>query len=266
MTRLPRAWFLVYLVYAALTVWWMVTYSGPARYLNELQQVRFGEYWPKLTVLLLNLPVLAFLYVAAARRKSLASRPDSFPELPWYPLLVLCAGLGIGSWLLWKGVAAGALSLVEAASLNASPPSRVAVYAELSGFPSRNAVSLQSGSAIPVVYIPVYERPGAEEASVVIEVQENEADQRLRAGSDGKTTARGVLESGPSREVRYHFEKAGVRLSENSWVLHTRRDPSKDKSWGVGIMLGGLVWSAVAYWRWRKTRFDKVRNAEPGSV
>src|SRR5215469_17090413 len=62
------------MVMAGITLYWAFTYSGPYRYLAELQVKWFGYYVPKLTALVI---ILGFLFVAGAIKVVLrgAERP-----------------------------------------------------------------------------------------------------------------------------------------------------------------------------------------------
>src|SRR5215469_3194365 len=120
------------MVMAGITLYWAFTYSGPYRYLAELQIKWFGSYVPKLTAIAI---ILGFLGLAGAIKLILRGAERPVPDLPqatakvvpsaprtqvpqpWFQYIRFIAPLvvvGFGGWAYLNGTQAGALQQLSA--------------------------------------------------------------------------------------------------------------------------------------------------------
>ena len=142
--------------FVAITLYWAFTYTGPYRYLAELQIKWFGSYVPKLTAIAI---ILGFLGIAALIKKVLQGAERSVPGLPAAPNpatsttsastasnvrvatpLIRYARytapiviLGFGVWLYSNATQAGGLQQLSAVDLESGQLHSRIVYADVRG-------------------------------------------------------------------------------------------------------------------------------------
>ncbi len=122
-----------------ITLYWTFTYSGPYRYLAELQLKWMGYYVPKLTAMVI---ILGFLAIAGVIKVILrgAERPVPGPAngpvaavpvtntavpQPWLQYVRYAAPLivvGIGGWMYFNGTQAGGLQQLTAVDFGSGKP------------------------------------------------------------------------------------------------------------------------------------------------
>ncbi|HKW33733.1 MAG TPA: hypothetical protein VJN92_12055 [Candidatus Acidoferrum sp.] len=249
-----------------ITLYWTFTYSGPYRYLAELQVKSLGYYVPKLTAMLI---IVGFLAIAGVIKVVLrgAERPVPGPEnvpptgipavrnaavpQPWVQYVRYAAPLivaGIGGWMYFNGTQAGSLQQLTAVDFESGKlPSRI-VYADVRGHLSGMYLSKEN-----YLYIPMYTNAnGKTPVRLVVGVNEKEANKRLRAEADGSVTVRGIADKGLEGDVKYAFEKNGMAVADTVWVVHTGRAPGDDRTAGtiimaIGVALAGLFFAIDSY-------------------
>lgn len=260
-----------------ITLYWTFTYSGPYRYLAELQLKWMGSYVPKLTAMVI---ILGFLLIAGAIKMVLrgAERPVPGPAnapaaavpvnnpaipQPWLryvrytaPLIVV----GFGGWMYFNGTLAGNLQQLAAVDFESGRLQSRIVYADVRGHLSKTYLSKQN-----YLYIPMYtEAKGKFPVRLVVGVNEKDANKRLHAEPDGSVTVRGVADKGLEGDVKYAFEKNGMAVGDAVWVVHAGRAPGDDRIAGrimmaIGVLLAGLFFAIDSYRNRKKTAVAPVQ-------
>lgn len=245
---------------AGISLYWAVTYSGPYRYLAELQLKWMGFYSPKLTIMLI---VLGFLLIAAAIKVVLrgAERPVPGPAnapaapvpaknvaipQPWLqyvryavPLIVA----SFGAWMYFNGTQAGGLQQLTALDFESGKLRSRIVYADVRGRLSGAYLKQEN-----YLYIPMYTKAdGKSPVRLVVGVNEKDASKRLRAEADGSVTVRGVADKGLEGDVKYAFEKNGMAVADPVWVVHTGRAPGDDRTAGMIVAALGVVIAVIFF-------------------
>jgi len=248
-----------------ITLYWTFTYSGPYRYLAELQLKWMGYYVPKLTAMVI---ILGFLAIAGVIKVILrgAERPVPGPAngpvaavpvtntavpQPWLQYVRYAAPLivvGIGGWMYFNGTQAGGLQQLTAVDFGSGKPQSRMVYADVRGHRGRTYVSKEN-----YLYIPMYtEANGKAPVRLVVGVNERDANKRLHAEADGSVIVRGIADKGLEGDVKYAFEKNGMSVADTVWVVHAGRAPGDDRMAGtimmaIGVALAGLFFAVDSY-------------------
>lgn len=247
------------------TLYWTFTYSGPYRYLAELQVKRLGYYVPKLTAMAI---LLSFLAIAGVIKVVLrgAERPVPGPAsapvaaIPvnnaavpqnWLRYVRYAAPLivvGFGGWMYLNGTQAGNLQQLTAVDFESGKLQSRIVYADVRGHLSNTYLSKEN-----YLYIPMYtEEKGKLPVRLVVGVNERDANKRLRADADGSITVRGIADKGLEGDVKYAFEKNGMAVADTVWVVHAGRAPGDDRMAGlimmaIGVALAGVFFAVDSY-------------------
>ena len=253
-----------------ITLYWTFSYSGPYRYLAELQLKWVGYYVPKLTAMVV---ILGFLLIAGAIKVVLkgAERPVPGPTnapvaavpvnnavapQPWLQYVRYVAPLivvGFGGWMYFNGTQAGNLQQLTAVDFESGKLQSRIVYADVRGHLSKTYLSKEN-----YLYIPMYTEASAKfPVRVVVGVNEKDANKQLRAETDGSITVRGIADRGLEGDVKYAFEKNGIAVADTVWVVHAGRAPGDDRMAGlimmaIGVALAGLFFAMDSYKK-RKT-------------
>ena len=248
-----------------ITLYWTFTYTGPYRYLAELQVKWLGYYVPKLTAMVI---ILGFLLIAGAIKAVLrgAERPVPGPaNAPVAPVPVNKAAVpqawlqyvrytaplivvGFGGWMYFNGTQAGNLQQLTAVDFQSRKLQSRIVYADVRGHLSKTYLSKEN-----YLYIPMYtEANGKFPVRLVVGVNEKDAKKRLHVEPDGSVTVRGIADRGLEGDVKYAFEKNGMAVADNVWVVHTGRAPDDDRIAGtimmaIGVALAGLFFAVDSY-------------------
>jgi hypothetical protein len=261
-----------------VTLYWTFTYSGPYRYLAELQIKWLGYYVPKLTAMVI---ILGFVLIAGliklifrgaerpvpglpsaapptgtAPNSSMATVPQPWLRYARYlgPVIVL----GIGGWAYFNGTQAGNLQELSALDFqNGSLHSRV-VYADVRGHLSKTY--LGKGHYL---YIPMSsDTAGSTPVRLLVGVDENQTRKYLHKEDDGSFTVRGVADKGLEGDVKYAFEKNGIAVADPVWVVHTGRAPGDDRRIGIILAVIGIVFASLIY-LWESYKKKKNAAAQP---
>jgi hypothetical protein len=248
-----------------VTLYWTFTYSGPYRYLAELQVKSFGYYVPKLTAMVI---ILGFLAIAGVIKVVLrgAERPVPGPvnapvaavpinkvAVPqtWLQYVRYAAPLivvGIGGWMYFNGTQAGSLQQLAALDFASGKLQSRIVYADVRGHLSRTYLSKENH-----LYIPMYTEANEKfPVRLVVGVDEKDANKRLHVEPDGSVTVRGIADKGLEGDVKYAFEKNGMAVADTVWVVHAGRAPGDDRMAGlimmaIGVALAGLFFAIDSY-------------------
>jgi len=286
-----RKWLaLVALPILGITFYWMFTYSGPYRYLAELELKWIGSYSPELTWLLVFLGLFLGLLSTAVSIKLLfrgaeravpgmptatiatpAAVPSAIPEpaiqvverwkayiryaaLPALAL-VLC---GMGAYEYYNGTHAGSLQRLSAADFQSGKLQARLVYADVRGHLSGHRISKDYYLYIPMAS----EKNATAPVHLVVGVNENEMSKYVRRQADGTFSVRGVADKGLEGDVKYAFEKIGITVGEPVWVVHTGRDPSWDRKGGLFLMGFGAALAGLVF-GWQSYRKRKRVTAQP---
>jgi len=240
-----------------LTLYWTFTYSGPYRYLAELQLKWFGVYYRELTAIVV---ILGFLGIAMAiklvfrgaertvpgapTRIATAPAVTNTPQETWVWHLryaFLLVPFGLGGWTYYNGTHAGNLQQLDAVDFESGKLQTQLVYADVRGHISGAYMSRDHYLYIPMAS----EESKGGPVRLLVGVDENQMRNYLHKEADGTFTVRGVVDKGLEGDLKYAFEKNGITVAETCWVVHTGRDPSSDKTFGM-VMIG--VGIACAVW------------------
>src|SRR6266581_4073390 len=216
----------------ALTLYWAFTYSGPYRYLAELQLKQFGVYYSEATAIV----------------------TASEPWLRYFRYGALLVPFGFGGWTYYNGTHAGSLQQLTAVDFQNGKLQAHLVYADVRGHLSGTYLSKEH-----YLYIPMSaEQNAAAPVQLVVGVNEKEMRKYMHREADGTFVVRGVADKGLEGDVKYAFEKNGVTVGDSVWVVHAGRDPSGDKTFGlvmmgVGIVVAGLVFGLDGFRKRKRT-------------
>lgn len=260
-----------------ITLYWAFTYSGPYRYLAELQLKWMGYYVPKLTVMVIILGFLAIaglikLVLRGAERPvpgpanapaatvpaNNAAVPQTWQQYVRYtaPLVVV----GFGGWMYFNGTQAGSLQQLTAVDFESGKLQSRIVYADVRGHLSGTYLSKEN-----YLYIPMYTQAnGKSPVQLVVGVNEKDADKRLHVETDGSVTVRGIADKGLEGDVKYAFEKNGMIVADTVWVVHVGRAPGDDRIAGlvmmaIGVLLAGLFFLIDSYRKRKKAAASPIQ-------
>ena len=281
---------LVGLAILGITFYWMFTYSGPYRYLAELQLKWFASYDSNLTTLLVfSGLVLGLLGIAMTIKLLFRGAERPVPGMPTAPLatpaiaptaipesaiqvaerwqrycrysvmygapLVL---FGTGAYSYYNGTHAGNLQQLSAADFQSGNVQARVVYADVRGHLSGRYLS--NGDYL---YIPMTsEKNAAAPVQLLVGVNEHEMRKYVHRETDGTFIVRGVADKRLQGYVRYAFEKSGVAVANPVWVVHAGREPSWDRKGGLSVMGFGAALAGLVF-AWQSYRKRKRAAAPP---
>jgi hypothetical protein len=261
-----------------LALFWWWTYTGPYRWLTELQLRLFDAYFPfytwavvfvltgvagSLVAFLLLLPLaLTRRPVAEADDRAAAARVDAWMRahrLRMFGLLVGVVGAVGGAFLLAVGLTAGKLTAVSAAALEAGqdPGSR---WLQVQGRPrAEDDLVMEDPGGGPMEqdhYLPLVSEQWRQGQPVAVYLKASgprfvEVKGRLRGGTyEGLAWPSGL--PGP---VRVEFEKRGLTPARNYLLLDYGNRPGNMVDIGALFLCLGLgvlgvtavAWGVMAY-------------------
>jgi hypothetical protein len=259
------------LAMAGLTLYWCFTYSGPYRYLAELQLKWFRVYYPELTAMIIILGMtgvllaVKFLFRGAERPvlgtptptpSANLSAPNVGVQEPWLQYVryaFLLVPFGLGGWMYYNGTHTGSLQQLNAADfLSGKVQSRI-LYADVRGHLHGPYLSKDNYR-----YIPMTSEDRTGPVQLVIGIGENEVRKYMHKEADGTFSVRGVADKGLDGDVKYAFEKNGLTVADSVWVVHAGRDPYKDKNFGllmigIGVAMAALIFGMESYRKRKRT-------------
>jgi len=260
-----------------VTFYWMFTYTGPYRYLAELQLKWIGSYSRNVTCLLvfsglifgslfglLGLVVTTrFLFHGAeglvpAMPTAPAATPD--PTIPMLQMVerwrrnILYGALygiplvlfGIGAYTFYNGIREGNLQHLTAADFQSGKVKSHIVYADVRGHLSDQFIDKD----FYLYFAMTSEEKTASPVPLLVGVGERETAKYLHQEADGTYTVRGVADKGlmglrQEGDVKYAFEKIGIPLADPVWVMRAGRNPSNDRMVGLSVMVGAAVFAGL---------------------
>jgi hypothetical protein len=246
-----------------VTLYWTFTYSGPYRYLAELQLKWFRLYYPDITAVVI---ILGFLGVAGVLKVLLRGAERPVPGAPAAATLapavanaaqgwlfyvryaVLLVPFGLGIWMYYNGTHAGALQQLGAIDFQNGNLQAHVLYAEVRGHLKGPYLRQNNYRYIPMTS----EENGTAPVQLVVGIDENQMQKYMRREADGTFSVRGVADKGLEGDVKYAFEKNGIAVADPVWVVHAGRDPHEDKMFGliaigIGIAFGALMFGMEKY-------------------
>lgn len=260
---LPLALRLALLVPAlVMPGFWWGTYSGPFRWLAELQLRILGSYSPVLTAAILfavcvgavfGILVLLARKVAFTEEQVRGEHERSARQNAWVQqhgielggaiTMVIFGGLGLFS--LTHARLIGPLTDLDVAALESgtAPPSHyVQLSAKLRKWDGLVVTEEGSGYRTPTYYYPLASIPGSDEvrAAVVLEITEPQLDEHGESLSGGVYV--GTLHRIPGF-IRSELAHQGVALADRAWVLDYLDGPGKDQE--LGLLYLALAGTAV---------------------
>jgi hypothetical protein len=256
----------VIVVLGGITGYWAFTYSGPYRYLAELEIKWLGSYSPEGTVALV---AFGWVLVAAAIKlvflgpdKDMARRfrvltgreaaaraddialhmPERWAFMRFARFAILAIFLGGGGWFYYNGTHAGSLRQLDAADFQNGKVQTRMVYAEVRGHLSKQYLRDNND----YLYVPMTSQDAAgAPVQLIVGVNEREIRKYVRLGTDGTSTVRGIADKGLQADVKYAFEKNGMKVADPVWVVHAGRDPAWDKQGGLLMITVGIVFACI---------------------
>jgi hypothetical protein len=280
-----------------ISFYWMFTYSGPYRYLAELEQKWIGSYERNLTFLLvfsgLFLGLLFGLTGIAVAIKLLfrgAERP--VPGMPTAPMatpgiaptaipqpaiqlseryqrnvryavmfatpLIL---FGMGAYSYYNGTQVGSLQQLSVADFQSGKLQSHIVYADVRGHLSGHYISKNDYLYIPMAS----QKNAASPVQLLVGVNDSEKRKYLHREADGTFRVRGIADKGVEGDVKYAFEKNGTSMADTIWVVHAGRAPSDDRMMGLsvmgfGVVLAGLLFAWQSYQKRKRAALQPVHE------
>jgi hypothetical protein len=252
--------------FMGVTFYWLANYSGPYRTVSEWQTAILGSYYPAVSIVALNLPVILALQ-AVRKLLGLGPAPRTLGEMfpigdarvraYFLPAALFVFFVGLGASFTWSGIRAGDLRPVTADELLGGVVEDPVLYAELRGVPDERIVSIQESGETPVLYVPLHGSGDGEAGAVpaVVEVPENLVEVHVQSqGESGEVLVRGLAERDDvPGDVRAHLESQGVVLAEPCWLVRPKVDPQQRKTAGLVMAALGVVLGFVFYWVGRRS-------------
>jgi hypothetical protein len=237
----------IFVVWMAIGIYWLVTFSGPYAWLSELQDEWFGAYSDLLSV---SLPVIVGLTITEfVVSRLLGTRMIGRDENPiasleglkrLAPAAILVGGLAFAGMEYRKTADAGGLLAVTPADLSAHAD-RAGLYVRLSGTPDERMADDGEGN----VYVALRDRgAGADDpVAALVAVRDDELAALLRGGAVA-FTAQGMATHGVDGEMRRFFEQQGIRFADDPWVVRTWSTPQSMRK-GVWVIIGITLFAAA---------------------
>jgi hypothetical protein len=266
-----------YIAYTALTFYWMFHYTGPARWVGEIQISLFGAYWNLLSLILMNIPGLLLLGYfqskTASPSNSLERPPSKFPEI--YAFIVPAIVLGITILIAIdtnNQASAPDLGNVSMSNIEAGKINNSSYYAKTSGYLNKNYVSIEKDNSVNGPFFPVHATPNSSTpVALVANFTSTKLDDELIAFSEdkfneyieknsvgGQVTLQGFVDSALPGEARAWLKKKGIKVAENAKTLKVGAQQTKGKEdvyWVLGIGLGITLGLAllIFFQEWQAT-------------
>lgn len=259
-----------------ITFYWMFTYSGPYRYLAELQLKWLGSYSPELTaVLVLSGLFLGLLVIAGAIKLLFRGAERPVPGMPTAPIATPATAptaipesaiqvaerskrnvryallyaaplvlLGMGAYTYYNGTHEGNLQQLSAADFQSGKLQARVVYADVRGHLNDfYIIDEDYYHYIPMTSTARITGP----VHILAGIQENEMSKYAHREADGTFTVRGIVDKGLRGDLKYAFEKNGIAVADPVWVLHAGHDPSDDRAIGLIVMGCGVAFAGFVF-------------------
>jgi hypothetical protein len=243
----------LYIAYFGLTMYWQFTYTGPCKFLGEIQVALFGGYWSIINFIILHIPAGIIFFGLQHRieqsknsnesensTNSLISHPiikDSMPSV-----VILAITIWIVSMVSGQAFDPD-LGQINLRDLEMGKIARSSYYARVSGYSNDENVKIQKGKDNPWVYIALHADPNSKApVHLIIASDEMEVDKYIHKDTlTKKITAQGYVESGMRGEVKAWLEKDGVKVADDVKYITPRIDRNSAKNLPIGIGIAGIV-------------------------
>ncbi|MEH1834965.1 MAG: hypothetical protein V7L29_23615 [Nostoc sp.] len=225
---------LAYCAYLALTIYWDFHYTGPVKFLGEMQMSLFGKQWEAINLMSLNLPVI--LLGTYLRNRVQSQNPDKEFSAKWnviddltsnrllknalMPLIILIIGLIMLNITLTQSFCKD-IGTISIAQLTSGKIAEHSFYANISGYPDPNALVTQKGNRIPRVYIALRENSQSNTpVHLIISLEKGDIEEYIHKDPKSETvTVSGFVTEGGEGEVRTWLEKQGVAIADSYWTI-----------------------------------------------
>ncbi|MEH1885467.1 MULTISPECIES: hypothetical protein [unclassified Nostoc] len=228
---------LAYCAYLALTIYWDFHYTGPVKFLGEMQMSLFGKQWQSVSLMILNLPVISLgTYL---RNRVQSQNPDKEFSAKWnviddltnnrllknalMPIIILIIGLIMLNITLAQSFSKD-IGTINIAQLNSGKIAEHSFYANISGYPDPNALVTQKGNRMPRVYIALRENSQSNTpVHLIISLDKDDIEEYVHKDPKSETvTVSGFVTEGGEGEVRTWLEKQGVAIADSYWTIVPR--------------------------------------------
>ncbi|HYL87097.1 MAG TPA: hypothetical protein VE263_22940 [Candidatus Angelobacter sp.] len=257
--RINKIGLLLVAIMVGPTLYWGFTYSGPYRYLAELQLKWFGIYYPEITGLII---ILGMLCIAGVIKLVFRGAEKKVPGLQapapsnltmatavqqrwvrYLPYLVVPILVAVGAHDYYKGAHAGTLRQLNADDFYSGEQQPQVFYADVRGHLSPKYLSRDNYFYVPLTADGNTGTP----VRLLVGGNKNEIQKALRREADGTVRVWGIVDQGLEGDVKFAFEKNGYTVSEAIWVIHAGRAPSDQKQLGLFMMGFGVVAAGVVF-------------------
>jgi hypothetical protein len=102
------------------------------------------------------------------------------------------------------------------------------------------------------MYVPMRSDANADEKApiqLLVGVDDFKTKDYLHREADKTFTVRGVADKGLPGDVKYAFEKNGMKVADTVWVVHAGRTPNGDLTAGLVLVGFGVILAGVLYWK-----------------
>ena len=249
-------------IMAGPALYWGFTYSGPYRYLAELQLKWFGVYYPELTGILIAVGILCgmaaikVLFRGAERQvpgspalatatpgNTAIASPAEQRWVRFLPYFVVPILVAVGANSYYKGMHAGSLRQLNAAEFYGDTQQPRVFYADVRGILSQKYLSKDNYFYLPMTA----EDSSGSPIRLVVGGNKSELQKAVHREKDGTVHVWGIVDKGLEGDVKYAFEKNGFSVGDAIWVLHAGRAPSDEKGLGLFMMGFGVVAAGIVF-------------------
>ncbi|WP_375466614.1 hypothetical protein [uncultured Nostoc sp.] len=261
---------LAYCAYLALTIYWDFHYTGPMKFLGEMQISMFGKQWQAVSLMILNLPVISL--VTYLRNRVQSQNPDKEFSAKWnviddltnnrllknaiMPIIKIIIGFVVLNITLAQSFGKD-IGTINIAQLTSGKIAEHSFYANISGYPDPNVLVTQKGARMPRVYIALRENSQSNTpVHLIISLDKGDIEEYVHKEPKSETvTVSGFVTEGGEGEVRTWLEKQGVAIDESYWTIIPRvnlSSRSSTKYFSIFIAIAFISFAAFIFYRNRK--------------
>lgn len=258
---------LAYCAYLALTIYWDFHYTGPVKFLGEMQMSLFGKQWQSVSLMILNLPVISL--VTYLRNRVQSQNPDKEFSAKWnviddltsnrllknalMPIIKIIIGFIVLNITLAQSFGKD-IGTINIAQLTSGKIADHSFYANISGYPDPNVLAIQKGTSIPQVYIALRENSQSNTpVHLIISLNKGDIEEYVHKDPKSETvTVSGFVTEGGEGEVRTWLEKQGVAIADSYWTIIPKvnlSSRSSAKYFSVFIAIAFLSCAAFIFYR-----------------
>jgi hypothetical protein len=270
--RLDPREFLLGIVCAVPTVYWAATYSGPYRWIAEMQLRWMGMYEGGITfvlaLFLVLVPLLGVRFLvkklAFSKQREEGADPGWWQQVSKYfaDLMLVLIGVifvGVGAFLYFRVMGEAQATAVDVADLEGGKRAGK-LWLEVSG-----RLLFDDAGAVEKNHVTTYYAPVVSESwssgnpvAVYLEVHERDLGQELKNKAVGKYKGM-VTVGGLPGMAREDLKKRGFGPAEGYVMLDYKNGPADVQKGARHLMIAGAVVGAVGlviagYQRWKMGR------------